>query len=142
MNMTITQAGFSFFGRVGRLGYLGYALLFGLLFGVILGISAIMLVNAKNHGFKLDEVLALIFVMVSLTLIIWSALALQVKRMHDINLSGYYVAGLLAVAAIIGACKTVYPDARYVGYVVNLASTIFLFFVPGTRGRNKYDLAD
>jgi uncharacterized membrane protein YhaH (DUF805 family) len=54
-------------------------------------------------------------------LIIWPALATTIKRLHDINKSGWWT--LIHLIPIIGS----------------LLLTVVLSFVPGTKGKNQYD---
>lgn len=139
-NVHMKQAGFSFFGRIGRLRYLGYSLLFTFIVGLVLVLSAIIFWEAKRRGSNLGEVCALILMLGSLSALLWVSLALQVKRLHDLDMSGYYLLGLLALGLIIGAFKVTYPDARYVEYAANLATFLIFCLAPGTPARNRYNI--
>jgi uncharacterized membrane protein YhaH (DUF805 family) len=136
--MGLQNAAFSFQGRIGRLRFLGYGLLLGVVIGLIFGVAAYFLMHAKHAGNRPVELIAMMICVCMASLFIWSVLALQVKRLHDMNFSAYYLLGFLALAGLIGACRVIYPEARYIGYVLNVFSFIIFYCVPGSPTRNDF----
>ena len=86
---------FSFNGRIGRGPYWCVFLIWLVIYGVLLGVTE---ASAGSSGSP-NLILALIFLAFALASI-WPMLAVQVKRWHDRNKSGWWV--LIAFVPIIG----------------------------------------
>jgi uncharacterized membrane protein YhaH (DUF805 family) len=117
--MTFVNMFFSFKGRIGRLTYLGssLALLAIELVGVFLMDRVQQNLNAINSG---SIVLFQIAGYAFLIMIVWSFLAITIKRWHDRDKSGWWI--FIGLIPIIGP----------------LWVTIELIFLAGTSGPNKY----
>ena len=72
----------------------------------------------RSQGYSLDTGT----VKIINVLIIWPAIATSVKRLHDLNKSGWWF--LLNLIPLIG----------------NLLLGLLLSFIPGTKEKNEYDL--
>jgi uncharacterized membrane protein YhaH (DUF805 family) len=124
---------FTFSGRLGRLAYFGYTVLL-----VLLGIAAFLAISLIGGALGIIAVLLTFAVVIGL---IWSALSLGVRRLHDLDISGWYYVLILFVPGGI----TSFGESRHstllttVGGLMSLAFTLFLAFWPGTRGRNSFD---
>lgn len=105
---------FSFEGRINRLRYWLYSLI---PIAIILGASALVAVASKNAGG--GESFFSIVLIVSFIVAIWISFALQVKRWHDLDQSGWW--------ALIGMIP-----------YVNIIVLIMLGFVKGTVGANRF----
>lgn len=78
-------------------------------------------------------VLGAILVLFSLFSFIPS-LAVQVRRLHDFNLSGWWYLGY---AIVSGGLSAIGEVGELVGNLMSLGWFVWMFF-PGTRGPNKY----
>lgn len=102
---------FSLKGRTGRASYLFLFLLPSIAIG-LLSFKLADMFNAKNI---IEPIITYGF--------IWPAVAVQIKRLHDLNLSGWW---LLATAI------------PYIGF---LGSIIVFGFVPGSSNENRFGLS-
>jgi len=68
---------------------------------------------------------------IALIIMIWPITAIFVKRLHDCNVSGWW---LVAMAAIPPISKMTGIDLG----VLNLAVVAVLGLIPGTRGNNRF----
>lgn len=99
---------FSFDGRVGRRVFWLYSLFQIACVALIIGAFA-------GEG---DDPLVAVFVFALITL--WPTLAIEVKRLHDIDMSGIWL--LLS----------------FMPYVGSLILVVLMGFFPGTPGENRY----
>jgi uncharacterized membrane protein YhaH (DUF805 family) len=116
-----------------------YSLLFAGGAGSLLGLGATpgAPVNAEN----LQQVsLGPVFWIAVVLLAIWGlgtiipSIALAVRRLHDRNVSGWYLLGFIVaviVLSMIPVLGTILVFAAEIGYIVFMA-------LPGTAGPNKY----
>lgn len=132
-------------GRINRLVYLKWVIILAVLSSVLT--FAIMLLvglfsagsaelisrSAEEEasllvgGFTGGNVLFLaLYIALSVPLVVGN-IFLSVRRFHDFNITGWAVAGMWAASFI-----------PFIGTVVAFVGGVALFFVPGTRGRNKY----
>jgi uncharacterized membrane protein YhaH (DUF805 family) len=103
--MNLSDILFSFDGRINRKTFLTFfipILVICFLFGL---------------GYKPWNIWRYLIVII----LFWPGLALQIKRWHDRNKSGYWI--LINFIPIIGVIWV----------------TIELFFLPGTKGKNRFD---
>jgi uncharacterized membrane protein YhaH (DUF805 family) len=108
--MDILYIFFSFRGRIGRREYWSAAFKFAVVFAVA---GMVIEYVAKEH------VWIACFIMFSL---FWPAFAIQTKRWHDRNKSGWW--NLIILIPIVGY----------------IWASIELGFIKGTPGENRYDL--
>jgi uncharacterized membrane protein YhaH (DUF805 family) len=107
------------------------------------GLSALMAGAAAQQGGQPDLTqvsLGPVFWIGALLLCIWGlgtiipALAVTVRRLHDRNMSGWYLLGFIVVVVVLSIVPVVGPlivFALEIGYIVLLA-------LPGTPGTNDY----
>lgn len=122
---------FSFRGRLGRLAYLGYGLLALLVCGIIVAIGA---------GFGANGALApaVVFIGVGCVLMFWSSLAMTIKRLHDMDLSGRHLWWIYGINAVAGAMQDISPAWNAVIGALNFGVAIWLLVTRGTNGDNHY----
>lgn len=120
--------GWSLEGRIGRLRGLAYSL------GVVPFVAVPLLLAIavpKNMG------LAFVGITLAGAFALWFSLRLMVMRMHDLDVSGKWVLGLFALMGLAGASR----DVELVGIASALfwlVSIVTFYFLPGTRGYNRY----
>jgi uncharacterized membrane protein YhaH (DUF805 family) len=103
-------------GRLGRLRYLAYS--FGLsiaiqlIAGVTMGLASVMPPD-------IGGIVTMIIMIVAYIMLLVTSLFIMVKRMHDVNRSGWMLLLLLIP-------------------LVNIILGLYMLFAPGTDGDNKY----
>ena len=102
---------FSLRGRTGRQAYWLFAILPAFLLGVALGII--------NFAVHVPERAFLVFILAVAPLLVWSGIAVSVKRLHDIGISGWW---------------TIPCFVPYVSYIAVIA----LGLIRGQAGKNAY----
>lgn len=144
--MTIKNILFSFKGRISRkdywIGYLINSLIFFVPF-IILAIFAAAEVTNSIATDKIGEpyastpewtqfakdatlkAIATLIIIPFLITGIWSALAILAKRLHDLNLSAWFIIILILSGLVLAG----------IPYII---ATIILGFIKGTIGPNKY----
>jgi uncharacterized membrane protein YhaH (DUF805 family) len=144
-------------GRLRRLAYFGYSILLGL---ILLLIMLIMLLPARGSP-SYPTVAFLTFVVVG-AIGLWASIALSVKRLHDLNLSGWHYAWMWLLPNVLSflgnqqyglGLMPLHSDAlqgaqaaalahisilQIVAGVVGLVIWLFLQFWPGTDGSYVY----
>jgi uncharacterized membrane protein YhaH (DUF805 family) len=120
-------------GRISRREFwLGQALLIVLVLLLEIKLTAYFLaVRQPSSSDELAFTLVLPFYFINAAMF-WPVTAIVVKRLHDLNLSGWWVAVSLALS--------------YVSAVINNCSLVFLFMTavmvaglpPGTQGQNRF----
>lgn len=116
------------FGSQGRMGRLAF-----LLNTAILMVFASIFWLAVAGLPKGNLVLALI--LFSVIAVIWTAMALQVKRLHDMNMSGWYVLWIWSLATAIGEVDGPAHTVSCAFYFLVLA---WLGSMPGSAGPNRF----
>lgn len=121
-------------GRIKRqefsLGYFGLLAMCGLLTRLL---TEVAFFNTAGRNWRYEELavaLSLPFLFAILTLI-WPFVAITVKRLHDLNLSGWWALLALAIpfaARLIG----VHPSTLL------LMSFVLLASLPGSSGNNRF----
>ena len=123
-----------FSGRMSRLEWWGRSMLMYLL--RILGLAVIAAAAAAldggnrgmaGNGLKAAIIIGVILGVAAVIALIVAGISLDVRRLHDMDLSGWWVL-LLRLGSII----------PYAGFVVWLGSAIWLGFAPGTQGQNRF----
>lgn len=141
---------FSFYGRVGRLAFLGRLLIIVLVLAgvVVLNLFALSSFIFLGPGALIVMVLMTLFTVFLVMASSLAALSLYVRRLHDINLSGYWVILVIVLWFIKYIGVFVYSDLFMVFfhglslglYILNLLILLVLLFWPGSKGLNKYGM--
>lgn len=131
--LTLSQIYFSFEGRINRSTY--WLKYFLPVIGVAILFVAILFVLPT-----LTAVLGLIL----LIPYIWATIAVSVKRLHDINLSGWWYVYLAVIPGVVSGIAS-FSGSLSVAMIFSSLSTItglglFIMngFIPGTKGQNNY----
>lgn len=123
----------SFKGRISRQEFwLGQGLIIVLALLVVVKLTAYFLAVRQPANYdELGSTLALSFYFIEAALF-WPVAAITVKRLHDLNLSGWWVLASLAlcdVSAMINDCSLAFL----------FMTTVILAGLPsGTRGKNRF----
>src|SRR6185369_7368420 len=92
---------FMFGGRLGRLGYFGYSLGFGIFLGLLLlPVGKLLLPEGGTPAPGKAAIATFIYVL-AMFASVFVGLILTVKRLHDFGLSGWYYLLILAVPAVV-----------------------------------------
>ena len=122
---------FSFRGRLGRLAYLGYGLLALLVSGVIMGIGGAL---AANNALLPSVIL----IGLGVVMMFWSSLAMSVKRLHDMDLSGHHLWWIYGISMLGGAVQQTSPALAILLGAANFGVGIWLLVKRGTNGDNRF----
>jgi uncharacterized membrane protein YhaH (DUF805 family) len=122
-------------GRLGRLAYFGYSILLWLVLALIALIMIWPAYNTPNQ----TPVIVLVSVIVG-AVGIWGGLALTVKRLHDLDMSGWHYLWMgLLPAFINGVGRGIQSlPIAVAGGVLSLIFGLYLLFWPGTDGSNRF----
>lgn len=118
-----------FEGRIKRLNYFGASLLLGLIYLVATFLLAMI---SKNNVVLISVSRTLIVVMAIASL--FFQVSLTVRRLHDINMSGYL--------AIVCFLPTILRFFKVDPTMLNGIIVIILLLIKGTNGVNKYGNVD
>jgi len=131
----VLQALFALEGRLGRLAYFGYSLLLGLVLAVLAFLLLLPVHNPQNNVNALIAVFAVVGVIGT-----WCSISLGVKRLHDLNLSGWHYAWMALVPAAMEAVGKVTNELAIsaVAGLISLLIGLYLLFWPGTDGPNDF----
>ena len=121
--------GFSLDGRMGRMRVLAYS------FPVMLSLAVVGIIAAVIT--PANKVLGLALLAVGMPASLWFCIRLMVLRMHDVNLSGKWLAGFFAMLVIGGLTRN-WIMFGVVFAIFWFASLIIYCFIPGTDGENDY----
>jgi len=129
------EAWFFLSGRIGRLAYFGYSLLLAL----GLAFLAVLMLLPARHSPNIGSVVILAIVLVG-GIGAWGGICLGVKRLHDLDVSGWHYAWMALVpAALSGVGQATQSIAiSLVGGLLSLGVWVYLQFWPGTDGINQY----
>ncbi|MBY0573030.1 MAG: DUF805 domain-containing protein, partial [Undibacterium sp.] len=119
--------GLSTAGRIGRLRYLAYPWAFMPLM-VLAGVASAMASFQANTMMLVAGIIGLSF--------LWLGIRLTVLRLHDLNLSGFWM--LLPCAIGILGAMTKRPEALFFLFAVIAIGNIILIFAPGNQEENRY----
>ena len=114
-------------GRLEREGYWIWGLIPFFVIGLVHG-TAVHAFHARDHSIELALIL------------VWPNIALTARRLHDLNVSGWWSALYLAPAAVvlaIGFLTGQWQVPTYAYYFCPIAQ-VTLGLLPGTPGPNKY----
>lgn len=132
--MNYSELFFSYSGRINRTTYIFANI------GVVVALFCVLMFSMLTRSFPVLNffAVALMFFATAVTLV--AGAFLNIKRLHDLSLSGWYI----LVPMAINAC--LYIGSMFFQYEVKLFSDLtclvvfFLFcVVPGTDGKNDYD---
>ena len=112
---------FSFEGRVGRGPYWMFFVVMLVVFGGLMALSMVAMMNAEDPSSAGG--MASLPMMVAMLLFIWPALAIQAKRWHDVDKSAWWI--LIGLFPVVGG----------------LIALVFNGFIAGTPGANRFDPA-
>jgi len=151
---------FSFRGRINRLQYWTGCVVAGLAVAVVImmmifmaGSSLATAVNDKTGAGALGALSAIGLLFVPLSIVMgWSGLALQTKRFHDHGRSGLWcmapygpvsmmmvtlVGGIVAGQSPAQVGAAIQPWMTIL-WIMNFGFLVYLGFLPGNQGPNKY----
>lgn len=128
---------FGFQGRIARLPYFGYALLAVLIWGILGGAGGVILAEQRDNG---SVIVGAILLIAALGGLIWTGIALAVKRLHDMNMSGLHVLWIWGVNILASALANAAPALAIICTVASFLIGLWLLFSPGTVGPNRYDV--
>ncbi len=106
-------------GRFGRLSYLGWSFLSALVFLVILIVVAVVLVGTNPESIASISTFAILVFVALYIAFFYFTIIFAVRRLHDLNQSGWLWLLFLVPLANIGLA-------------------LYLLFAPGTQGSNNY----
>jgi uncharacterized membrane protein YhaH (DUF805 family) len=121
--------GFSLAGRMGRLRVLAYS------FPMMLALAVVGIVAAALIG--VSPVLGGALAVVGMGLVVWFSLRLMVLRMHDVNMSGKWLLGIIVAIALAVLTRN-FMFLAVSSLIFWAGSLIIYCFVPGTSGDNEY----
>lgn len=132
---------FTLKGRLNRLRYFKYSILLFLLLAVFITLSIIATVGAEKSDSSFLLLLALICFLCGVA-VFWGTVAVSVRRLHDLNLSGWWY-GLVFLISTVGSSLAMSEDDAVVlaATILNLATVSFSFYLflkKGTEGTNDY----
>lgn len=144
--MSFNQALFSFRGRIGRLAFLGYGLLSFAGCVVLIAIAHDLTVDVGGGDWPDQARLySVILTVIALAAAFWMQLALTVKRLHDLGLSGWAILWFYLLEVIMAALRIRDPSRDaflalvYLGAELLLMSyAIGLLFVRGQANENRF----
>jgi len=106
-------------GRFGRLSYLGWSFLSTLVFFVILVVAVVVLVGTNPESIASISTFAIIVFVIIYIAFFYFTIIFAVRRLHDLNQSGWLWLLFLVPLANIGLA-------------------LYLLFAAGTQGPNNY----
>jgi uncharacterized membrane protein YhaH (DUF805 family) len=133
--MDILRFFFSFRGRLNRAGYWR---------AVLIVIPVLIVVSPRVLIQTMDTNILEIVREIVRTILTFSLLGILVKRLHDMDLRGWWVLVLVLIAAFISAIVEIfiYSTGEPIRYLAPLiAIAILLGLLPGTDGPNRFDIA-
>jgi len=122
-------------GRLGRLAYFGYSILFAIVLGLI---AALLILPARNS--PSGGTVLIVAVIIIGVIAFWGGIALSVKRLHDLDKSGWHYAWMVLVPAVFNGLSKAFetPVLGVVGGLISLGVWVYLQFWPGTPGSNRF----
>jgi uncharacterized membrane protein YhaH (DUF805 family) len=123
---------------MGRLAFLGYSIVVWVVAGALVSVSMIGFLH-PTAGMIISAYALMIVTVIGL---VWASWALWIKRLHDMDLSGWYAVGM-TLSGIVGniMSSSVEPGIAVLGVLLTLGAIIAelcCLFVSGTKGLNKF----
>jgi len=131
---------FLFGGRLGRLGYFGYSLGFGVFLSLLLLPVGKLLIPDGGGATPNKMAIATFIYVLALFASVFVGLILTVKRLHDFGLSGWYYLLILAVQGVLYALALGFhsKDLTWIAVGTQVLIWFLMTFWPGTEGPNAY----
>lgn len=158
-NQSFVGSLFGFSGRMNRLGFflrILFIIIFPIAVGFLMGMIAPFLAILGALGF-LFAIMIFIAVIVMIIALIISFYSLEVRRIHDIGLSGFWILALIILSCVsftidyshynfsTDALNYAIMTGQYqpsmlniINSLVQLGAFLVLLFWPGTKGSNQY----
>lgn len=136
--MSPLQILFSGYGRIGRLTYFGYSVLSLLVF------FALTIAGFSNWGDGASPfaLIGVTIVVVALLGTMWTGIALSVKRLHDLGLSGAHLIWIygidIALQGVASNGEMSSPGITLVLALLALGVKLCLLLAPGQPDQNAY----
>lgn len=132
-------------GRLGRIRYLAYALglslaafaIVAVIIGVTGGLGALATGSVEGLMGGMGVAAILISIPVFIALMVFS-IFLVIKRLHDMNWSGWVALPFFLLPYLGAALMFVSPVLYFACIAVQMVVGLLLVFYPGTRGANAY----
>jgi uncharacterized membrane protein YhaH (DUF805 family) len=123
-------------GRLSRLPYFGYSVLL-IVITLVLSMIAIFALESDSGGLS---AIGIVIAVVAGLGMLWGSIAIAVKRLHDLNMSGWHYVWMVLVPAIFNGIGTANHSTgiQTGGSLISLAIWAFLLFAPGTPGPNRF----
>lgn len=134
--MTLGQTLFGFDGRLPRLSYFMF-MIASQFVAILTTVFASSIMAADETGLLLGGVIAIIVFAGS----VWVSLALTVKRLHDMDFSGFFIVWIAVYNIGVAALLVAAPSFGALAGLGSLFIGLWLQFGPGTAGPNKFDMA-
>jgi uncharacterized membrane protein YhaH (DUF805 family) len=135
---------FDYNNRYNRSEFVWYQLLSALLF-----IALVSTVSLTYHWVKLllpdnptTVILPGLILFVGVIAYIYSNICIVIKRLHDMDLSGLLVLGIVVLDIFISGLLNSHWIAVVLFYTLLAACYMALALIPGTQGTNRYDDED
>lgn len=130
---------FGFRGRLNRLAWLGWQVV-ALLIGLVAAAAGAVVLAAGNSTHHANTALGALVFAVGTLWLLWTAAALGVKRLHDLNHSGWHLIWMDGLALLPGVLVSLAWEAGAVAGLVALGSGLWLACRPGDAERNRFGI--
>ena len=129
------EAWFIWSGRIGRLAYFGYSILLGVILCVV---GLVLLLPTRNS--PNGETVTIVVVILLGAIALYAGFCLAVKRLHDLDLSGWHYAWMILVPSLFNGIGSAAHMLAFsiVGSVFSMGVGVYLLFWPGTDGTNNF----
>ena len=139
--LQLRTALFSFVGRINRAPFIFFSIASTVIF-----YGSILLIGIGLERYSRFTVPVIFFVALLIALFVsnvWASLALGVKRLHDLNLSGAHMIWIYLFSIFTGTLSTfiIYSwgvVCVILGALISCGIMLWLWCTPGTNGHNKY----
>jgi len=135
---------FDYNNRYNRSEFVWYQLLSALLFIALLSTVALTYhwVKLLLPNNPIIVIVPVLVILVGFIAYIYSNICIVIKRLHDMDLSGLLVSGIVVLDICISRLLNSHWIALVLFYTLLAACYIALALIPGTQGTNRYDDED
>ena len=132
-------------GRIGRLQYIGYHCVAYvlLLLAMLAAFVTYSITTALNNAVPGAEMVGLTVVIIGMVgafgAYIWSSVCISIKRLHDLDMPGWWYLGLWLLGVAGAVVQQDSPGLSAMCSLVALMGYILLMVLPGTKGVNRFD---
>ena len=132
-------------GRIGRLQYIGYHCVAYvlLLLAMLAAFVTYSITTALNSAVPGAEMVGLTVVIIGMVgafgAYIWSSVCISIKRLHDLDMPGWWYLGLWLLGVAGAVVQQDSPGLSAMCSLVALVGYILLMVLPGTKGANRFD---